>query len=157
MRTFSFQFEFAPNGTEEAREVRKIQRWFREGMLATKTNISDNATLFLGSPNVFRICYKNNSRRIKGLNAFKICALTSCEIDFTPDGVYQSYEDGPDNGVSMPVRSQMALTFNELTPIFRNDYGGFGKEFNTFDDPTLKDVDINISGDNKFTEDDLGF
>ena len=157
LRTFSFQFEFAPNGTEEAREVRKIQRWFREGMLATKTNISDNATLFLGSPNVFRICYKNNSRRIKGLNAFKICALTSCEIDFTPDGVYQTYEDGPENGVSMPVRSQMALTFNELTPIFRNDYGGFGKEFNTFDDPTLKDVDINISGDNKFTEDDLGF
>ena len=155
LRTFSFQFEFAPNGTEEAREVRKIQRWFREGMLATKTNISDNATLFLGSPNVFRICYKNNSRRIKGLNAFKICALTSCEIDFTPDGVYQTYED--EFAVSQPVRSQMALTFNELTPIFRNDYGGFGKEFNTFDDPTLKDVDINISGDNKFTEDDLGF
>ena len=126
-------------------------------MLATKTNISNTATLFLGSPNVFRICYKNNSRRIKGLNTFKICALTSCEIDFTPDGVYQSYEDGPDNGVSMPVRSQMALTFNELTPIFRNDYGGFGKKFNQFDDPTLKDVEPNISGDNKFTEDDLGF
>ena len=157
LRTFSFQFEFAPNGIEEAREVRKIQRWFREGMLATKTNISDTATLFLGSPNVFRICYKNNSRRIKGLNAFKICALTSCEIDFTPDGVYQSYEDGLDNGVSMPVRSQMALTFNELTPIFRNDYGGFGNQFNQFDDPTLKDVAPNIDGDNKFTEDDLGF
>jgi len=159
LRTFSFQFNFAPNGKKEASEVRKIQRWFREGMLATKTNISNTATLFLGSPNVFRICYKNNSRRIKGLNTFKICALTSCEIDFTPDGVYQSYEDGFDDGdgVSMPVRSQMALTFSELTPIFRNDYGSGGDEFNPSEDPTLKDVDVNISGDNKFTEDDLGF
>ena len=155
LRTFSFSFEFAPNSQEEAKEVRMIQRWFREGMLPRKNTIGTNgATLFLGSPNVFRVCYKNDKRRIKGLNTFKICALTSCEIDFTPDGVYQSYSDK--DGVSQPVRSTMALTFNELTPIFRNDYGGFGDGFNE-DDPTLVDVKDNITGDNKFTEDDLGF
>jgi len=155
LRTFSFSFEFAPNSQEEAKEVRMIQRWFREGMLARKNTIGTNgATLFLGSPNVFRVCYKNDKRRIKGLNTFKICALTSCEIDFTPDGVYQSYADK--DGVSQPVRSTMALTFNELTPIFRNDYGGFGDGFNE-DDPTLVDVKDNITGDNAFTEDDLGF
>ena len=156
LRTFSFQFDFAPNDDDEAKMVRMIQRWFREGMLPRKNNLSTNgATLFLGSPNVFRVCYKNNKRRIKGLNTFKICALTSCEIDFTPDGIYQSYEDK--NAESQPVRSTMALTFNELTPIFRNDYSSSLNDDGNFDDPTLEDVKVNITGDDKFTEDDLGF
>ena len=156
LRTFSFQFDFAPNDDDEAKMVRMIQRWFREGMLPRKNNLSTNgATLFLGSPNVFRVCYKNDKRRIKGLNTFKICALTSCEIDFTPDGIYQSYEDK--NAVSQPVRSTMALTFNELTPIFRNDYSSSLNDDGNFDDPTLDDVKENITNDNAFTEDDLGF
>ena len=156
MRTFSFQFDFAPNDDDEAKMVRMIQRWFREGMLPRKNNLSTSgATLFLGSPNVFRVCYKNDKRRIKGLNTFKICALTSCEIDFTPDGIYQSYEDK--NAVSQPVRSTMALTFNELTPIFRNDYSSSLNDDGNFDDPTLDDVKENITNDNAFTEDDLGF
>ena len=156
LRTFSFQFNFAPNSKDEANEVRLIQRWFREGMLPRKNNLSTGgATLFLGSPNVFRICYKNNGRRIKGLNTFKICALTSCEIDFTPDGLYQSYEDV--DAVSQPVRTTMAVTFNELTPIFSNDYSSSLNDDGDFDDPTLDDVKVNITGDNKFTEDDLGF
>ncbi len=149
LRTFSFVFNFAPNSTKEAKVVRQIQRWFRQGMLPQKTtNFGNGGSLFLGSPNVFRICYKNNRRRIKGLNTFKICACTSVEVDFTPDGVYQSYEDA--NAKSMPVRSSMKVTFNELTPIFANDY-------NDMDDPSLVDLGLNVRDDNAFTEDDLGF
>jgi len=152
LRTFSFVFNFAPNGTDEAKVVRQIQRWFRQGMLPQKTtNFGNGGSLFLGSPNIFRLCYKNNKRRIKGLNTFKICACTSVEIDFTPDGVYQSYEDADAN--SMPVRSTMKVTFNELTPIFANDYNEEGDDA----DPSIKDLDLNVKGDNKFTEDDLGF
>ena len=84
------------------------------------------------------------------MNTFKICAVTSVQVDFTPDGVYQSYQDG--DAVSQPVRSTMAVTFNELTPIFANDYR---PEFD--DDPSLDDVKDNISGNNAITEDDLGF
>tara|TARA_Y100001938_G_scaffold114407_1_gene157246 strand:+ start:139 stop:1716 length:1578 start_codon:yes stop_codon:yes gene_type:complete len=121
LRTFSFVFNFAPNSTEEAKVVRKIHRWFRQGMLASKTtDFGNGGSLFLGSPNVFRLCYKNNNRRIKSLNTFKICALTSVQIDFTPDGVYQSYED--EGAHSQPVRSTMKVDFSELTPIFANDY-----------------------------------
>mgnify|MGYP001399837805 CR=1 FL=1 len=151
LRTFSFLFNFAPNDKEEAREVRMIQRWFRQGMLAQKTtNFGNGGSLFLGSPNVFRVCYKNNKRRIKGLNTFKICAVTSVEVDFTPDGVYQSYED--EKAVSMPVRSTMKVTFNELTPIFANDYN-LDEEL----DPSIEDIKPNVTDTNKFTEDDLGF
>ena len=113
-----------------------------------------SSSLFLGSPNVFRIAYMNKSRRIKGLNIIKICALTSCQIDFTPDNTYQSYEDT--SAFSQPVRSTMALTFNELTPIFRDDYGddensGFVR------DPSLEDLDTNITGDNSISDTDIGF
>ena len=153
LRTFSFVFNFAPNGTDEAKVVRQIQRWFRQGMLPQKTtNFGNGGSLFLGSPNVFRICYKNNKRRIKGLNTFKICALTSVELDFTPDSVYQSYEEIGDDGTknSMPVRSSMKVTFNELTPIFANDY-------DDLEDPSVQDLGLNVRDDNAFTEDDLGF
>ncbi len=159
LRTFSFVYNFAPNDSNEAKTVRMIQRWFRQGMLAQKTtNFGNGGSLFLGSPNIFRICYKNNKRRIKGLNTFKLCAMTSCEIDFTPDGVYQSYEDIQDNGsgggVSMPVRSSMKVTYNELTPIFANDYN---LDETTVDDQSLEDLGMNILGVNDITEDDIGF
>jgi len=152
LRTFSFVFNFAPNSIREAKEVRMIHRWFRQGMLAQKTTTGiGGGSLFLGSPNVFRLCYKNNNRRIRGLNTFKICAVTSVQVDFTPDGVYQSYDD--EGAVSQPVRSTMAVTFNELTPIFANDYN----LSEATDDPSLDDLGLNISGSNEFAEDDLGF
>ena len=154
LRTFSFLFNFAPNDHEEARVVRMIQRWFRQGMLAQKTTAGvGGGSLFLGSPNVFRVCYKNNKRRIKGLNTFKICAVTSVQVDFTPDGVYQSYDDV--DAISQPVRSTMAVTFNELTPIFANDYNH--NLVNKDPDPSLLDLGSNILDANGFTEDDLGF
>ena len=152
LRTFSFNFNFAPESTEEAFMVRKIQRWFRQGMLPTRSASSTlNSSLFLGSPNVFRIQYRNKERRIKGLNIIKICALTSCQIDFTPDGTYQSYDD--QNGVSMPVRSTMGLTFNELTPIFKDDYTTEDK----YKDPSVVDLGSMVTGPDAINEHDIGF
>ena len=152
LRTFSFVFNFAPNDQDEAREVRMIQRWFRQGMLPQKLTNFQGGSLFLGSPNIFRLCYKNNQRRIKGLNTFKICAVTSVQVDFTPDSVYQSYED--EEAVSQPVRSTMKVDFNELTPIFANDYN---LDETNNDDTSLSDLGLNISGSSQIAEDDLGF
>ena len=150
LRTFSFDFNFAPNNREEAVIVRKIMRWFRQGMLPKK-NVVGSGSLFLGSPNVFRLCYRNHNRRIKGLNTFKICALTACQVNFTPDGVYQSYED--EAAASQPVRSTMALTFNELTPIFANDYNS---DINS-EDSSIVDLGTNLTDNNAITDDDIGF
>jgi len=161
LRSFSFEFNFAPNSASEAVTVRKIQRWFRQGMLAQKMSNAGTA-LFLGSPNVFKLAYRNSGKRIKGLNTFKICALTSAQINFTPDGVYQSYEDS--EARSMPVRSTMGLTFSELNPIFANDYTFVDERDSNNNinpnrtlDTSLLDVKSEISGENKFTKDDLGF
>ena len=150
LRSFSFNFNFAPNSSVEAKEVREIQRWFRQGMLPSRRRASQTSgsALFLASPNVFRICYKNKNRRIKGLNIIKICALTSCQIDFTPDGTYQSYDDV--DGVSMPVRSTMGITFTELTPVFKDDYS------EKVESPSMLDLDSNVRGANAIDENDIG-
>jgi len=150
LRSFSFNFNFAPNSSVEAKEVREIQRWFRQGMLPSRRRASQTSgsALFLASPNVFRICYKNKNRRIKGLNIIKICALTSCQIDFTPDGTYQSYDDV--DGVSMPVRSTMGITFTELTPVFKDDYS------EKVESPSMLDLDTNVTGPNAIDENDIG-
>ncbi len=144
LRNFTFGFQFAPNNEPEASDVRKIQRWFRQGMLPTR---GASQQIYLGSPNVFRLKYMNGKNRIKGLNIFKICALTAVQVDYTPDQVYQSYEDS--KAVSMPVRTNMALSFTELTPIFEDDYSSAKKDVSV--------TELGLTGGSAITSEDVGF
>ena len=121
LRNFTFRFDFAPNDETDARNSRLIMRIFKQGMLPTGYAGKDGtSSIFIGSPNVYRIGYFNGTKRIRGLPIHKICALTQCSINFTPENVYQSYSD--DRAVSNPVRSVMELAFTELTPLFAEDY-----------------------------------
>ena len=117
LRSFQFTFQFAPQNIEDAAVTRRIMRFFKQGMLPSRTVKSD---LFLMSPNVFRLAFMNGQDKIRSLNSFKLCALTTCQINFAPDGIYQAYDDP--EVISQPVRSQMTLGFTELTPIFHDDY-----------------------------------
>ena len=118
LRNFSFSFNFAPNDELDASVMRKIQRFFKQGM-APKRSMEN--LIFLGSPNIFRLRYRTKQRdRIKGLPMHKICALTTCEINYAPDNVYQSYDDS--KAGSSPIRTVMNLNFTELTPVFADDY-----------------------------------
>lgn len=165
LRNFAFRFDFAPNGEEDASASRKIQRFFREGMLPQANTFGPGQemkdTLFLGSPDVFRISYFNGDTRIRSLPIHKICALTQCVINFTDQGVYQTYHD--QLAGSQPVRSQMILSFTELTPLFREDYTGVGaggkkKLFGTSDaSRDTSDTKGPLMGDNKINEEDIGF
>ena len=50
------------------------------------------------------------------LNAFKPCAMTGCNVNYTGSGNYSTYYDGN------PIHLNLSLNFSELTPIFREDY-----------------------------------
>lgn len=120
LRNFTFQFVFAPNGVEDAAVARKITRFFKQGMSA-KRNTKTGNLLFLGSPNVFRIRYLTDENTvIRGLPRYKICALTTCEMDYSPGAAYQAYAD-PSAG-SQPTQMTMTLSFTELTPVYEDDY-----------------------------------
>ena len=57
---------------------------------------------------------------IRGLPRYKICALTTCEVDYAPGAAYQAYAD-PVAG-SQPTQMTMTLNFTELTPVYEDDY-----------------------------------
>ena len=155
LRNFAFQFKFAPNEDTEASICRKIMRFFKQGMAARRTA---GQTLFLGSPNVFRLRYLTGDRKtgtdqpIRALPRYKICALTSTEVDYSPGGLYQSYED-KDAG-SQPAIMNLTLNFTELTPIFEQDYRNNDK-------PSQQDLFTTAGGElgaiNRINSEDVGF
>ena len=116
LRNFSFQFSFYPREPKEAIEVRKIIRTFKQSMSVKRSANS----LLLKAPHTFAISYLTAGQKAHPyLNRFKECALTSCNIDYTPDGTYMTY--GGDEKSMTAYR--MTLSFSELEPIFDDEYG----------------------------------
>ena len=75
------------------------------------------AQIFLNVPSVFKIKYLMRGKvEHPFLNKIKPCAMTSFNIDYTPEGSYMTYGDG-----SM-TSYQVGLSFKELTPIYNDDF-----------------------------------
>jgi hypothetical protein len=116
LRPFNFTFRLSPRDAPEATEVRKIIRFFKKGM-AVRTAKSN---LFLKAPHIFKIQYQvgDTGDDHKSLNRIKNCALLSCDVDYTPDGTYMTFND--------PARTltsyQLSLRFSELDPVLDEDY-----------------------------------
>jgi len=119
LRQFRFTYRMSPRSETEALEIRKIIRFFKQGMAARKQNAQNGSgasSLFLGTPNVFKLEYKSGGRSIPGLNKFKICALTGLSANYAPDGTWAAYDGG------QPVSLALAMDFQELEPIYESDY-----------------------------------
>lgn len=113
LRTFNYSYRFTPRDDDEAREIKQIIKFFKKNMAPKKSNNS----VFLETPNVFRLKYiYANGDQHPFLNKIKVCALTGFSVDYTPDGSYMTYQDG-----SM-TSYNVSMQFNELDPIYANDY-----------------------------------
>jgi len=110
LRPFSFTFRLSPRSKDESIMVKRIIRQFKEGSAVNKST----SNLFLKAPDVFKIEYVGNSS--SSLNKFKTCALTTVSVNYTPDGTYMTYSDGT------MTSYELTLTFNELDPIYQQDY-----------------------------------
>ena len=153
LRDFNFSWKMSPRDEEEAKQVKAIIRFFKQGMAARR---AQEQTLFLGSPNVFRLRYlTGNNDPIRALPRYKICALTSTEVDYAPGGLYQSYED--EKAGSQPTIMNMTLNFTELTPIFEQDYRDFSKasQKDLFDSEGAGG--LGLGAINKINSEDVGF
>jgi hypothetical protein len=114
---FSFSFDMVPRSKTESDQIKDIIRFFKSESAAQKGAASGGAAgLFLKSPSVFRLRYMSGGRSHPFLNQFKICALNAMSVNYTASGTYATYSD------ATPVHMQMTLTFQELTPIYREDY-----------------------------------
>ena len=117
LRTFAFNFKMTPRSEPEAREIRDIIKTFKK----YAAPIRSTSNLFLQTPHIFRINYiYNPSGKTQNqhpyLNKLKPCALTSFNVNYTPEGSYMTYDGG-----SLPSY-EIAMSFGELQPIYANDY-----------------------------------
>ncbi len=113
LRQFNYNFRFTPREEREAREVRRIIKFFKKNMAPQRVN----SKLFLKTPNVFKLKYIfKGGRQHPFLNKIKMCALTQFNVTYAPDGSYMTYDDG-----SMTAYN-VNMSFGELNPIYENDY-----------------------------------
>ena len=120
LRSFGFSWRMSPRSAKEARNVKRIIRMFKQGSAPRKLNSQSGAgaaSLFLGTPNVFKLSYKTaGDKEISGLNKFKICALVNMSVVYAPDGTWAAYDKG------QPVSLTMSLNFQEIEPVYESDY-----------------------------------
>ena len=113
LRKFSYNFRFTPREEREAREIKRIIKFFKKNMAPQRVP----SKLFLKTPNVFKLKYIfKGGRQHPFLNKIKMCALQSFNVTYAPDGSYMTYDDG-----SMTAYN-VSMSFGELNPIYENDY-----------------------------------
>ena len=111
LRNFTFQFKMTPRSQPEGEAIRQIIRVFKRHS-APKGRGGN----FLKTPDIFQIRYLTGQKNHPFLNRFKLCALANMQVNYTGDGVYATYDNGT------PVSMIMTLNFQELTPVYAEDY-----------------------------------
>ena len=118
LRSFDFNFKMSARDRSEATQIRKIIRFFKQGMTVKRSPTS----LFMVSPNMFRIRYKTkvNGEMIDhpSIGQIKDCALTAINTQYTPDGTYMTFDDDARTMTSYNIRMQ----FTELEPLTESNY-----------------------------------
>ena len=138
LRSFGFSFKLSPRSATEAKQVIGIIRFFKQAMVPK----AKEGNLFLGSPDSFKVedLFGNNKPH-PGLNRFKECALETVQVNYTPEGTYNSLRDG-----IMPSY-EMELRFRELDPVLDRDYeqadqNPTGSRFATFREDPVENAAI---------------
>ena len=108
LRTFTYNFTFAPRNTDERDDVQKIIRLFRFHMAP---ELRGDHNRFLTLPSTFDIHYMYQTEEGKAsendfYNRIATCVLENCSVDYTPGGV-RSFTDGS------PTQITMSLQFKE--------------------------------------------
>ena len=113
LRPFNFTFKLSARSKGEAKAIRSIIRFFKQGMSPIRTQ----SNLFLKAPHTFQLQYLHRGKQHNYLNKFKECALQSFSVNYTPEGQYATFTDGA------MVSYQVNMQFQELEPIFNDEYG----------------------------------
>ena len=113
IRSFPFEFTFAPRSMSEAQQVKQIIRTIKKH--SAPKGESGNG-FFIKSPDLFILTYKKGGSPHPFLNVFKPMALESIQMNYTAANTYSTFHDGT------PTVMQMTLQFQELNPIYSEHY-----------------------------------
>ena len=125
LRSFGLSYKMSPRNEPESIMIKQIIRMFKQSMAAQRST----SNLFLKTPNTYRLQYlTGGTTEHEFLPKIKECALTSFNVNYAADGTYATF------GNTSPVAYELQFTFQELTPIFNDDYGNL--------EGTQEDTDI---------------
>ena len=118
LRTFTYNFQFAPRSEKESYEVQRIIQLFRFHMAP---ELRPGVNRYLGLPSTFDIHYMFLSKdgvasENNFYNRIATCVLQDCSVNYTPGGV-KSFEDGG------PTQTTMKLTFKEIQLLTKDKIG----------------------------------
>jgi len=122
LRSFPFSFDLTPRDLNEANTIKQIIRTFKKNMSPKNAGAKSGAPggaaggVFITPPSVFQLEYKTGGNKHPFLNSFKPMALLNMSVNYTASGTYATYED------ATPVHMQITLEFQELNPIYFEDY-----------------------------------
>ena len=121
LRAFSFSWRLSPRDERESMTIMRIIRLFKQSM-APKTTESQ---LFLKAPNTYKLEFVSPAG-MRGTHRFlpkvKECAMIDFGVNYTPDGSYMTYDN------SSMVSYEMSMSFQEIEPIYNNDYTDLDKD-----------------------------
>lgn len=115
LRSFNFSFTMSARSATEATQIKKIIRFFKQGMSVKKSNNN----VFVISPNIFTIQYKTgDGRDHPSIGRIKNCALLDLNTTYGNGNTYMTYDDP---GRTM-TQYKIDMSFQELDPITEDDY-----------------------------------
>lgn len=118
LRSFSVSYRLTARSRNEAKEIRRIIRFFKQTMSPRKrSGAAGQQSVFLGTPYVYNIKFTTiGGAENEAVSRFKTCALTNFQTDYTPDGQWMAYDEG------QPISTRITFAFTELEPIYDTDY-----------------------------------
>lgn len=117
LREFAFEYDLAPRDGNEAKEIKKIITTLKRAQAArTSANNSAGSGLFISAPRVFQLEYRSGNKKHPFLHSFKPMAMKGMAVNYTGSGNYSVYGD------STPVHMKLTMNFQELNPIYFEDY-----------------------------------
>lgn len=113
---YAFTFDIVPRSKSESDEVKQILWNLKRYMTPRRGPKEAGGGLFIQAPSVFKLDYMSGGKIHPFLHRFKPCALTQMNVNYTGSGNYATYSD------ATPVHMQLSMMFQELTPIYGEDY-----------------------------------
>lgn len=110
-RTFSFTFKMIPRNEQEQRTIQEIVKQFKFHR-APEVKYSGNNQYWI-FPSTFDITFIHKNRENPHLFKISTCALTSFNVDHSPEGQYSAHADGS------PFATTITLEFTEMEALHK--------------------------------------
>ena len=118
MRTFSFEFDFAPRSYGESENLNALIQLFKYHASPELFN-GDNA--LYNYPSEFQIYFVSHGEENKYIGKIDRCALTNISVNYTGANMWSAFQgDGEGNGIGAPTHVKVNIELTELSLQSRN-------------------------------------